>query len=835
MTRFLLTLACAAAVAATFETLPKAAPSAAGAPVSLEAIRLRRGPLDVTSAKAALMTERATQNVGAMQDLFLVRLAGANGDGVRRTVEAAGLEILAPIPANALLVRGSGSALARLLGQTSVAWCGRFGPEERLDPRLDKALAERERNVPVAVELVDDEPGEALAANILRGASTVPIPPARVGRFLVVRAALSSEIVESLLERPEVVNVEAWSSPTMQDERAGVITAGMLDATGTQPAGPGYLEWLASLGLMDHTADFGIDFADSGLDLGVPSDPGMHPDFRDRNGVSRISYATSFVSGPRQDAADFYGHGTLNASIATGYDAGTGAPYVDERGFHFGLGVAPFAHVGGSKIFDRGDSINLAVTYADIAAHAYRNGMRVSSNSWGAPANGYTIDSQQYDTIVRDADPDAPGNQQLTVLFAAGNASGGGKVLTPATGKNVIAVGASENYRPEGIVDGCGVGDEGADNVDDVVDFSSGGPLNDGRSKPDLVAPGSHVQGCASQNPFYNGKGLCVDADFTRYFPYGQTLYAWASGTSQATPVVAGAAAFVRALTVLRGLLPDSVPPSPAMVKAMLLASTTPMLGERAGRTLPDPRQGYGRVNLGPVADDAARVLVDESVRFHDAGESYSVEGDVGDPERPFRVALVWTDAPALPVAAPQVNDLDLEVRVGDTLYRGNAYSGFVSTPNPEGPADTLNTCETVTIPPGTRGHFVVTVRAATVAGDGVPGDADVTDQDFALVVYNVDDGRWTPPEPPVVTSVKPKTAQVGYKLVISGELLTATSSVEINGLAVPADRIRFVERKGQLRLKGTAAALRLVAGTNSLVVVDGQARSAEFDFQFSP
>jgi hypothetical protein len=259
------------------------------------------------------------------------------------------------------------------------------------------------------------------------------------------------------------------------------------------------------------------------------------------------------------------------------------------------------------------------------------------------------------------------------------------------------------------------------------------------------------------------------------------------------------------------------------------------MRGERAGRTLPDPRQGYGRVSLRPVVDDAARVLVDETVRFGAPGESYSVEGDVGDPARPFRVALVWTDAPGLPVAAAQVNDLDLEVRVGDTMYRGNAYDGFFSAPNPSGAPDRLNTAETVTVPAGTRGHFTVTVRAATIAGDGVPGDADLTDQDFALVVYNVDDGRWTPPEPPVVTSVTPKTGAGALKLVVTGERLTPTCSVEINGATVPADRVRFVTRRSTLKVRGPASALGLVAGANRLVVVDGEASSAEFLFEYLP
>ena len=39
-------------------------------------------------------------------------------------------------------------------------------------------------------------------------------------------------------------------------------------------------------------------------------------------------------------------------------------------------------------------------------------------------------------------------------------------------------------------------------------------------------------------------------------------------------------------------------------------------------------------------------------------------------------------------------------------------------------------------------------MRATNIAGDGVPGNADTTDQDFALVVYNATEGA--PPSPAI-------------------------------------------------------------------------------------
>ena len=53
------------------------------------------------------------------------------------------------------------------------------------------------------------------------------------------------------------------------------------------------------------------------------------------------------------------------------------------------------------------------------------------------------------------------------------------------------------------------------------------------------------------------------------------------------------------------------------------------------------------------------------------------------------------------------------------------------------GTADPRNNLESVYLPAGTGGSFAVRVTATNIAGDGVPGNADTTDQDYALVVSN--------------------------------------------------------------------------------------------------
>jgi hypothetical protein len=74
-------------------------------------------------------------------------------------------------------------------------------------------------------------------------------------------------------------------------------------------------------------------------------------------------------------------------------------------------------------------------------------------------------------------------------------------------------------------------------------------------------------------------------------------------------------------------------------------------------------------------------------------------------------------------------------VSINGQVYHGNNFLGQVSQPG--GTADTKDNVESVWLPAGTVGTFSIRVRATNIAGDGVPGNADATDQDFALVVYN--------------------------------------------------------------------------------------------------
>jgi hypothetical protein len=648
--------------------------------------------------------------------------------------------MVAYVPNNGYLVRGDERASEQMMqaarsaydrGEGFLQWEGPFLDEYKLHPSLAAFMKEPETEVTIAVQVARsainfDGGAEADLETTKRLSSSVIIDSYEVLGFSNLKLRVEAGRIADIAALANVVNIEPWSPPRMLDERAAQIVAGDLTSDGKQARGPGYMDWLAARGLAAKF-NFAIDVTDSGIDRGSTASDKLHPDFLDSNNQSRVIYARDYTR--ELDASDLPGHGTINLSIAAGSNASNDTGARDSAGFKHGVGVAPFALLGSSKIFQSTGVFDISEPYTSIISAAYRDGARISSNSWGESRNEYSLDAQEYDARARDAVPAEPGRQEMVICFSAGNAGPNRAISSPSSAKNVISVGASENARTEG-QDGCGVENADANNALDMAFFSSGGPLFDGRSKPDIVAPGSHIQGAASQHEEFDGTGVCGE-DFDKpYFPAGQTLYTWSSGTSHSTPAVAGAAALVRQFFLNRGQ-----EPSAALIKALLTNTTTYMTGEGAGGNLPHSNQGWGLLNIGRSFDPASKIFIDQTHTFTDSGQEFIITGEIRDTSLPFRVTLAWSDAPGLSAFASWVNNLDLEVVINGQVYRGNNMSGQESEPG--GEANTKDNLEGVWLPAGTRGAFAIRIRAQNIAGDGVPGNQNAADQDFALVVYN--------------------------------------------------------------------------------------------------
>lgn len=743
---------------------------------SLDTVLLNATRINVKSE--GVQSERKEIAGFAGKQLHLVRFNGPIQGKWVEMLSDAGVEVIDYIPHYTYLVYGDAPSLQRIQAEarnahSPIQWDGPYRDEYKIMPSVyENPKADEGRTglktTEFSIQLVNDAESNGETFAMLEKVQTSPVKGRQAMlRYINFVIGLDAQGIESLAARPDVISIHPWIEPRKFDERQNLILRGNL--TGSDPTPGNWLDYLASKGFTQaqfETSNFLVDVTDSGVDTAAPANPNQwllrtagDPAGTSRYGYSRLEGTAN--AGSSLQGCD--GHGNLNATIVAGYvpNGGvfTSSPHADAAGFRFGLGVAPFVKVGSSVIFD--PDFFTSPNFANLQSRAYQDGARISTNSWGSNVGGaYTAASQSYDALVRDAQPatsvnPVAGNQQMAIIFSAGNAGAGANTIgAPGTGKNVFTVGASENVHPFGAADGCGVADSGANSSFDIIGFSSRGPNDDGRFKPDIMLPGTHVTGGAAQNVLSNpvsGTGTaltCFDATGVcggvgptfDFFPLGQQWYTASSGTSHSTPAIAGVAALVRQHFINESL----APPSPAMTKAIIMNSAEYMTGVGANDNLPSNNQGMGLADMDRYFDifSQARIVRDQEAAdtFSDTGQARFYVGNIVDNTKPFRVTLAWTDAPGSTTGNAFVNNLDLEVIVGGNTYKGNVFTNGNSTAG--GSADFRNNVESVFIPAGVTGTVAVVVRATNIAGDGLPDNADATDQDFALVVSNLAAGN---------------------------------------------------------------------------------------------
>ncbi|MFD1540782.1 S8 family serine peptidase [Nonomuraea guangzhouensis] len=259
-------------------------------------------------------------------------------------------------------------------------------------------------------------------------------------------------------------------------------------------------------------------------------DTGYDPDHPDLQGL--VAKTQNFTSEP--DVRDLNGHGTHVASTIAGSGAASGGRY---------KGVAPGAKLLIGKVcLQSGDCPDSGIIEA--MTWAAENGARVANLSLGeADTPG--------DDPVEQAVNSLSEKYGTLFVIASGN-DGPQSVGSPSTADRALSVGAS--FRDD----------------DTVAQFSSTGPRAiDAAVKPDLIAPGVQIVAARAAG---TAAGSPVDDSYTAL-----------SGTSMATPHVAGAAAIVA------GQHPDW---KAGQIKAALMAATAP--GDELGAYV----QGSGRVDV---------------------------------------------------------------------------------------------------------------------------------------------------------------------------------------------------------------------------------------------
>ncbi len=708
------------AVAAFLYSSPQGA-AAASAGISTE-ISFPSAKLDPVTAGAAGTIRPGDVPPARDRGIYVIQLNTATDDGLLEDLRDSGVEVLQYVPDNAFYVRASSQAAAAAATRGYVRWVGEFRPEYKISPILNEQLsaAASGRSTSTGISSLEMTVTDAAVFDVavFKGASLDGIADRLVATFgarnvhtielpnnyfSVVRAEIPLDSVIQAAAISDVITIDAWSRPQAEDERAAQIVSGnYTSTTSISPAG-----W-SSL------AQFGRD--GSGVTVAVADDGISIPG----NGGFYIT-ANNTVNGPLRGAAAGAtgGHGHINASIIAG-----DTPFytsMDPTGYNYGVGIARKASIINIPfLVFPGYTGTEADCYDDTVITSGANGVKgsISNNSWGNGLNANVYDSYaaQFDGFARDSSA-AGSIDPVSLIFSAGN-SGSGGLTRPKVAKNLIAVGNSENLRSE-------LGGSSSDNMDDLVGTSSRGPAADNRVKPDIVAPGGYITGGGA------GTG---SSTFGFVAGTGNNILV-SSGTSHAAPQVAGAAAlFTQAWKENNG-----VNPSPALIKAAILNTGQEMTGVNTSGSLPNGNEGWGRINMKYMLRTGVPMkFVNETAQLLSPGQAVTYTGAVSDPSKPIKVALVWTDPPAAPNANPAlVNNLDLTVTIGSSTYRGNVFSNGNSTTG--GASDVLNNVEMVRLPAGIAAgtHFSITINATALNGDGILGNADATDQHFALVAYN--------------------------------------------------------------------------------------------------
>lgn len=430
----------------------------------------------------------------------------------------------------------------------------------------------------------------------------------------------------------------------------------------------------------------------SNRDITQANDAQAAPYDLDGDGVSVMVYdgGKAYTHGdfggrltPR-DSSSTSNHATHVSGTIGGDGSGSGGDYrgmapavtIESYGFEQEGGLSEgFLYTDpGDLEEDYGNAIN---TYGCVLANN-SIGTNTASNGFPCEWTGdYGVTSNLIDHVARGGL-----GGDIRIVWANGNerqtsncGSNFNTTAPPACAKNHITVGALNS------------------NDDSVTSFTSWGPTDDHRIKPDISAPG-----CQSNDD--NGVTSCSSSGG----------YTTMCGTSMASPTVCGLSALI--LQDHRALHPGEPDIAGHTLKS-LLAHTA----YDGGNTGPDNKYGYGSVRVQDAIDHMrAGNFAEKTI---DQGQTIEVLIFVEQGQSTVKATIAWNDVPATPLVIPSlVNDINLTIidPNGATHWPWTLIPGDPGAPAVRTGPDHINNIEQVQIDNAVPGVYRVVITGTNIA-----------------------------------------------------------------------------------------------------------------------
>ncbi|HOS99974.1 MAG TPA: S8 family serine peptidase, partial [Acidobacteriota bacterium] len=727
-------------------------------------------------------------------DYFIVQADSPDGQtALRQHLEQSGIAILGYLPRLAYLVRLDTAGWKALEQRPEVYWMGLYQPAFRIYPKLEwiiEADPIKELEFTAHFDPLVYPEFENLF-DVLSRINLDITDYDHTGDYWLVRFAGEAQQVRALAAVPGCFWVERFVPHELHNN----IARTSANTTTGRGATAGPIMDVEDVWARGIRGEGQIASAsDTGLSTGNLAT--LHQDYGQQgSSTNPMRVIKGYALGrttwdDNQTTGGGHGTHTSGSIVGNGFRSGS-TPNTNTFPSTCFAGTAPKAQFVFQSVMDSSGGLGgIPADLNNLFSPPYADGARVHSNSWGAALAG------QYSTDSSNLDRFAWNNKDMVITFSAGNSgrdTGGtsgvidtDSIGSPGTAKNCITVGASENYRPDfvyeypendctgtaftqvawGWFNGTNFGrepiysDPMANNANGMGAFSSRGPCDDGRIKPDITAPGIAIISTRTDlNQAYEQWGICNVPTAQR--PY----YVNMGGTSMSNPLTAGASTLVRqyyvdgwhpnnSSTTNSSAVPvDGFNPSSALVKATLIngawdmnpgqygTGTTRELPPDwdTGRDLPNNAEGFGRVDLehslfpgSGWGDDASRKLaVYDVTPGLQTGQTHTYTFYIANANDPLIVTLVWTDPWAAAASGTRlINNMDLEVYApGGTRYYPNRKDWTGGT------QDSINNVEQVYVSSPASGEWSITVRGTNVPGNGTSG---TNTQPYALVMSGV-------------------------------------------------------------------------------------------------